>query len=61
MIKVKLGWDWARLNIHKNRVINVLVCTLDLKGLGIEFYRGDSSIIIYLELAVATLMVRLGK
>ena len=61
MIKVKLGWDWARLNIYKNKVINAFVCTLDLKGLGIEFYRGDSSIIIYLELAVGTLMMRFGK
>ena len=61
MIKVKLGWDWARLNIYKNKVVNAFVCTLDLKGLGIEFYRGDSSIIIYLELAVGTLMMRFGK
>jgi hypothetical protein len=61
MIKVKLGWEWARLNVYKNRVINAFVCTLDLKGLGIEFYRGDSSIIIYLELAVGTLMMRFGK
>jgi len=66
MIKVKLGWEWMRCGFFINRFYSnpfkkVMVASLQFKPLGFELYPSTESAIIYLELVIGTLMIKLSK
>ena len=61
MIKVKLGWEWMRFHLYSNKFSNAIVANVEFRHLGFELYRGHNSTILYLELVIGTLMVRLTK
>ena len=61
MIKVKLGWEWMRFHFFGNRFNNAIVANVEFRPLGFEFYRGATSAIIYLELVIGTLMIKLAR
>jgi hypothetical protein len=65
MIKVKLAWDWTRfylfINKTKDREVAMLVANLQFRPFGFELYRGPTSVILYLELVIGTLMIKLSK
>ena len=61
MIKVKLGWGWMRFHFFKNKMNRLLVANVEFSKLGCELYSGSTSVIIYLELVIGTLMIKLSK
>jgi len=61
MIKVKLGWGWMRFHFFKNKMNRLLVANVEFRPLGFELYRGSHSVMIYLELFIGTLMIKLSK
>jgi hypothetical protein len=61
MIKVKLGWGWMRFHFFGNRFNNAIVANVEFRPLGFELYRGSHSVMIYLELVIGTLMIKLSK
>ena len=61
MIKVKLGWEWMRFHFFKNKMNRLLVANVEFSKLGCELYGGSTSVIIYLELVIGTLMIRLAR
>ena len=61
MIKVKLGWGWMRFHFFGNRFNNAIVANVEFRPLGFELYRGSTSVIIYLELVIGSLMIKLAR
>lgn len=61
MIKVKLGWEWMRFHFFTNKMSRLLVANVEFRPLGFELYGGPNSIILYVELGIGTLMLKLGK
>ena len=61
MIKVKLGWGWMRFHFFGNKFNNAIVANAEFRPFGFEFYRGSTSVIIYLELVIGTLMIKLAR
>lgn len=57
----KIGWEWARFHIYRNKASNTFICNFSPAALGFEVYWCSSSVIVYLELCLGTLMVRLAK
>lgn len=61
MNNIKLGWEWASVHFFRNKLETAVVANVQLRPIGFELYRGDKSIILYVELVIGTLMVRLSK
>ena len=61
MIKVKLGWGWMRFHFFGNRFNNAIVANVEFRPLGFELYRSGQSALIYLELVIGTLMIKLAR
>ena len=61
MIKVKLGWGWMRFHFFGNKFNNAIVANAEFRPLGFELYRGPTSVIVYLELVIGTLMIKLYR
>lgn len=61
MIKVKLGWEWMRFHFFTNKLDTAVVANAEFRPIGFELYRGNNSIILYVELVIGTLMIKLAK
>ena len=61
MINVKLGWEWMRFHLFTNKYNRLFVANMEFRPLGIELYGGPNSTIVYLELGIGTLMLKLDK
>jgi hypothetical protein len=61
MIKVKLGWEWMRFHFFANKLNRMFVANVEFRPFGIELYSGHTSVLIYLELVIGTLMIKLSK
>lgn len=61
MIKVKLAWEWMRFHFYSNKFSSAIVANVEFRHLGFELYRGQNSVIIYLELVIGTLMIKLYR
>jgi hypothetical protein len=61
MIKVKLGWEWMRFHFFCNKFNQAIVANIEFRPIGFELYRGSHSVMIYLELVIGTLMIKLDK
>jgi len=61
MIKVKLGWEWMRFHFFKNKMNRLFVANVEFRPMGFELYGGPNSVIVYLELVIGTLMIKLSK
>jgi hypothetical protein len=57
----KLAWEWPKYHFYINRPQNAIVANVEFRPIGFELYRGDKSVILYVELFIGTLMVRFAK
>lgn len=61
MISTTLGWQWMRFHLYKSKFNNSIVANVEFRPLGFELYWGNKSVIVYLELVIGTLMIKLSK
>jgi len=61
MINIKLGWEWMRFHFFTNKFNKAIVANIEFRPIGFELYSGHSSVLVYLELGIGTLMLKLGK